>query len=124
MILMGTAREENEMSRYIDADNLHNAKFQNTDGYGENVAYRLGWNEAIEAIEENEPTAIDIVRCKECKHWHKWSDWEMFCGHFDGGIGSDADDFCSYGVRETNTTAEEKPTPIRDYMVHGEREGE
>ena len=42
----------------------------------------------------------ELVMCKECKHWHKWSDWEMFCGHFDGGIGSDADDYCSYGERE------------------------
>ena len=42
----------------------------------------------------------DLVRCKECKHWHKWSDGEMFCGCLDGGIGTDADDYCSYGERE------------------------
>ena len=47
------------MSRYIDADNLHNAKFQDISGYGENVAYRVGWNDAIDAICENEPS-IDI----------------------------------------------------------------
>lgn len=89
------------MSRYIDADNLHNAKFQNTDGYGENVAYRLGWNEAIEAIEENEPTAIDIVRCKECKY-------EPICNHsvqhtthdaYSVTIGSKTVEWCSYGER-------------------------
>ena len=85
------------MSRYIDADNLHNAKFQNTDGYGENVAYRVGWNEAIEAIEENEPTAIDIVRCKECKHWDT-ADGECYA---DRGIYfPNADDFCSHGERQ------------------------
>ena len=94
------------MSRYIDADNLHNAKFQNTDGYGENVAYRLGWNEAIEAIEENEPTAIDIVRCKECKHAHMtyggdckycdmWKDDDDFCIE----LYLDGDFYCSYGER-------------------------
>ena len=82
------------MSRYIDADNLHNAKFQNTDGYGEHVAYRVGWNEAIEAIEENEPTAIDIVRCKECY----MCDEEMWCSFYDSIM--ESDDFCSYGERE------------------------
>ena len=85
------------MSRYIDADNLHNAKFQNTDGYGENVAYRVGWNEAIEAIEENEPTAIDIVRCQDCKYW---------VYNFNGCSRNPctepwyATDFCSYGERK------------------------
>ena len=48
----------------------------------------------------NFATAKEVVRCKECKHWHKWSDGEMFCGCLDGGIGSDADDYCSYGERE------------------------
>ena len=33
----------------------------------------------------------------------------------------DADDFCPYGCRITNAVIEEKPTPIRDYMVCGER---
>ena len=42
----------------------------------------------------------ELVRCKECKHWHKWSDGEMFCGCLDGGIGTDADDYCSFGERE------------------------
>lgn len=92
------------MSRYIDADNLHNAKFQNTDGYGENVAYRVGWNEAIEAIEENEPTAIDIVRCKECRHWigetEHYEDreykacWQL-CGQY-----MNSEFWCKYGERE------------------------
>ena len=48
----------------------------------------------------NFATAQEVVRSKECRYWHKWSDGEMFCGHFDGGIGSDADDYCSYGERE------------------------
>ena len=42
----------------------------------------------------------ELVRCKECKHWTKWSDGEMFCGRLDGGIGTDADDYCSYGERK------------------------
>lgn len=87
------------MSRYIDADNLHNAKFQNTDGYGENVAYRVGWNEAIEAIEENEPTAIDIVRCKECKYAEDCEQMVVFENgkYITSGYKLD---FCSYGERE------------------------
>ena len=93
------------MSRYIDADNLHNAKFQNTDGYGENVAYRLGWNEAIEAIEENEPTAIDIVRCKECRHWFCHNDVDYDQSKFTyycevHGIFFEGDDYCSFGERK------------------------
>ena len=90
------------MSRYIDADNLHNAKFQNTDGYGENVAYRVGWNEAIEAIEENEPTAIDIVRCKECKHNYNTAinhgKMQPRCDFTDWKLSEN--DYCSRGERE------------------------
>ena len=44
--------------------------------------------------------SIDIVRCKECAYWHDWGNGEFFCGRLDGGIGSDADDFCSYGERK------------------------
>lgn len=93
------------MSRYIDADNLHNAKFQNTDGYGENVAYRVGWNEAIEAIEENEPTAIDIVRCGECKHCKRRrgtfrGEPIFFYRCAENNRDVESDDFCSWGERE------------------------
>ncbi len=91
------------MSRYIDADNLHNAKFQNTDGYGENVAYRVGWNEAIEAIEENEPTAIDIVRCGECRKvredgGHANCNGYLYCRKWKTLV--DEDGYCSWGERE------------------------
>ena len=102
---MGTVREVSVMSRYIDADNLHNAKFQNTDGYGENVAYRLGWNEAIEAIEENEPTAIDIVRCKECRYCKRKrgtfkGEPIIFYRCEEHNRDVENDDYCSYGERE------------------------
>lgn len=90
------------MSRWIDADNLHNAEFQDISGYGENVAYRVGWNDAIDAICENEPT-IDIVRCKECKHYDKFPTWSA-CTYWSGDPYEQAsvndDDFCSYGERE------------------------
>ena len=55
------------MSRYIDADEIENAKFQeeNLRGMGEHVAYRVGWNEAIESVLENAPS-IDICFCEKC----------------------------------------------------------
>lgn len=81
------------MSRYIDADHAE-FRLQCCGTYHGVIAF-----DTVKAVLNDAPS-IDIVRCKECKHWHKWSDWEMFCGHFDGGIGSDADDYCSYGERE------------------------
>ena len=67
---------------------------------------------------------VVIVRCKECKWGKPYSDKQLECDALGLGGLKFPDDFCSYGVCKTNTTAEEKPTPIRDYMVHGEREGE
>ena len=61
--------------------------------------------------------AVSVVRCKECK----WDKAQMIPKEVKCIYQHNADDFCSYGVHKTNTTAEEKPTPIRDYMVHGER---
>lgn len=65
------------MARYIDADALGQHKFLswttpeffNEKSLGQQ-AYQLGWNNAIEAIMENEPTAdvVEVVRCKDCKH--------------------------------------------------------
>ena len=51
--------------RIIDADNLHWAKFQDTSGYGVSVAHRLGWNDAIDTICENEPT----ITTKQVKYY-------------------------------------------------------
>lgn len=55
------------MSRYIDADALEQHKFISwtvpeffNEMSLEQQAYQLGWNNAIEAIMENEPTA-DVV---------------------------------------------------------------
>ena len=44
------------MSRYIDADKLKDIKFNSisNDKYG---IYRMGWNDAIDAVVDNEPTA-------------------------------------------------------------------
>lgn len=42
--------------RYIDADKLKDIKFNSisNDKYG---IYRIGWNDAIDAVVDNEPTA-------------------------------------------------------------------
>lgn len=85
----------------------------------------------LDEIDKNmqELPSIDIVRCGECKcglrtnfikepylMCEQWSD--------DGNARTvRPNDFCSYGDRVTNTTVEDKPTPIRDYMVHGEMKG-
>ena len=80
------------MSRYIDAEWLLNF----FEPYPNDYQTPLG---SLRACVDDAPS-IDIVFCKECKHWGKWSDEEMFCGCLEGGIGSDPDDFCSYGERE------------------------
>ena len=101
------------MSRYIDADALK-------EKIGNTAFLKLDDTEVVEQFIDTAPS-IDIVFCKECKYADKCSrnvamrdTYQMY----------EKIDFCSYGVRKTNTTAEEKPTPIRDYMVHGERESE
>ena len=95
------------MSRYIDADNAIErlGVYLMTDAqieYGGLASEDIDdWKPIAIDILKGAPS-IDIVRCKECKYWHKWSDGEMFCGCLDGGIGSDADDYCSYGERNDN----------------------
>lgn len=44
--------------RLIDADKLEIRKFTDSEirGYDHGVAYRIGWNDAIDSICENEPT--------------------------------------------------------------------
>ena len=64
------------MSRLIDADELSKVKFHplpytHIVPNGENVqSYERGWNDAIDAIVENQPTidAVSVVRCRDCKH--------------------------------------------------------
>lgn len=83
--------------RLIDADKLKNAKFNDS-----SVPFKRGWNDAIDAIIECEPTidAVEVVRCKDCKF-----------GVYEKGRGIyhirceileflfQDDDYCSYGER-------------------------
>lgn len=63
------------MNRYIDADKLITYKFTEREANHNDMggAYRTGWNDAIDAICENESTA-DVVEAdkaqKEIDYWH------------------------------------------------------
>ena len=81
------------MSRYIDADALHDAlkvkqKWVVRCGDKHNEGYT--YDQVHFAIDD--APSIDIVRCKECKYykdeWCYWRDVEIR-----------ADDFCSYGQK-------------------------
>lgn len=53
--------------RLIDADALAEKKFQEREcnGLGEGPAYRQGWNDAIDAVMDNEPSAQPEQRYTE-----------------------------------------------------------
>ena len=115
--------------RAIDADKLPEHKFVGVENMqiifsrqnGKTIlqdtvnnAYKIGWNHAIEAIVENEPTVEPIIRCKDCKYQVKeWrSDkrmknggyWVYACSNFGEiigywGWGGDDDQFCSDAER-------------------------
>ena len=55
--------------RLIDADALAEKKFQEREcnGLGEGPAYRQGWNDAIDAVMDNEPSAQPEQR------WIPWN---------------------------------------------------
>lgn len=92
--------------RLIDADALKAVKFHPlpythivpTDADAE--SYKLGWNDAIDAIIESAPTidAVPVVRCKDCDYRNG-----DYC-HLYGGIAYEQfvrmTDFCSRGARE------------------------
>ena len=80
--------------RLIDADALKKDLSENYVFYG----FRQLLNDFYEAL-DSAPT-IEIIRCRECKWWDK--DVE-FCTRV--SMCMKADDFCSYGVRNSS----EKP---------------
>ena len=117
------------MSKYISADEMLeylDLMYEHQDDKDE--PYNIGVLGATNYIKHKAPSIV-IVRCGECKcglrtnfikepylMCEQWSD--------DGNARTvRPNDFCSYGDRVTNTTVEDKPTPIRDYMVHGEMKG-
>ena len=88
--------------RLIDADNITGAKFHDLPYTHivprdvESESYMLGWNDAIDAIVEVEPTidAVEVVRCRDCKR-----DNTPRCPFYKAGWGYTDDDFCSCGER-------------------------
>ena len=52
--------------------------------------------------------AVEVVRCKDCKHWKPITEHiphmecDIFCGAYEHGYPTNADDFCSYGERRTD----------------------
>ena len=87
------------MSRYIDADALHDAlkakqKWVVRCGDKHNEGYT--YDQVHFAIDD--APSIDIVRCKECK-WAKANGTYQWCGRLDSTARITADDFCSYGER-------------------------
>ena len=92
---MGTVREESEMSRYIDADELER-KYMSADYMDNDTAYDV-------IAELDTAPHIDIVRCKECKHWigetEHYEDreykacWQL-CGQY-----MNSEFWCKYGER-------------------------
>lgn len=57
---------------------------------------------AVDAIHQA-PTidAVPVVRCADCKCWTEWANGTGSCSRFAlDWIGTDADDFCSFGERE------------------------
>ena len=99
--------------RLIDADALKAVKFHPlpythivpTDADAE--SYKLGWNDAIDAIIDSAPTidAVEVVRCKDCK-W--WNDYYRECESPNWNNGTDeyivqpAGMFCGWGERRTD----------------------
>lgn len=69
--------------RLIDADALAEKKFQEREcnGLGEGPAYRQGWNDAIDAVMDNEPSAQpEIIWCKDCRYSiDEYGDGECYC---------------------------------------------
>ena len=67
--------------------------------------YRFEHRDKIETYCEEFKNKADfeqVVRCEDCKYWENGKDYEPYCNHF-GNMMTDttANDFCSYGVRES-----------------------
>ena len=100
------------MSRLVDADELMWRKSSLVEPRDKTVsngkpvsddevyAYRLGWNDAIDAIMEYAPTvnAVPVVRCRDCKWREKRG--RCKCKNPDMWYVKTKDEaFCSWGER-------------------------
>jgi hypothetical protein len=110
------------MARLIDADELmwHKSSLveprDKTVSMGKPIsddevyAYRLGWNDAIDAIMDCAPTAdaVEVVRCKDCVYYEMLNNNEHYCDAIYRNLSGDdegvdfeppEDHFCAYGKR-------------------------
>lgn len=118
MILMGTVREENEMSRYIDASGIpintsfwseigkliENAPSIDLDDYVPKDFHDKTCEAMSERHQEEIANMVSVVRCKECKFWigetEYYEDreykacWQL-CGQY-----MNSEFWCKYGERE------------------------
>lgn len=88
--------------RLIDADALPEHKFPENqcNRFGDGAYYRQGWNDAIDAIVDNEDAvdAVPVVRCGDCIRYRPdgnvWGRCTVAVNRMR------KKDFCSYGVRK------------------------
>lgn len=94
--------KEQTMSRLIDVDALKEDLLinHNTDLMSQSLVLGSGFDVGVDYVMlfiEDAPS-IDLVRCGECKYWHNNNplptEEDEICP-----LSTDADDFCSYGVR-------------------------
>ena len=88
--------------RLIDADALPEHKFPEAQSnkFGDGAYYRQGWNDAIDAIVDNENTvdAIQVVRCADCIRYRPEGNVWGRCTVAANPMRKK--DFCSSGVRK------------------------
>ncbi len=93
------------MSRYIDADALRKAMYNEafeTDTEMQKwdsgcwIRYKL-----FENILEQQPTAdvVEVVRCKDCKYGHQYTNDKVHCSLGNDMYAYRPNDYCSYGER-------------------------
>lgn len=54
-----------------------------------------GFAKAIAEVTENQPTSVEIVKCRDCKFY----DGILFCKLRNKGVIVTRSDFCSFGIR-------------------------
>ena len=109
---MGTVREENEMSRYIDAEALiadmrerYCKPCQERKEDYNGVRCRACWvDDAMDDVDGFADNSIDIVRCKECRYCKRKKgtfkgEPIIFYRCEENNRDVENDDYCSYGER-------------------------
>ena len=83
------------MSRYIDADKIEYEVMLSPRGNGNYEECQIAYRDQI----DDTPTAdvVEVVRCKDCRYWNNKVDL-TYCEK-KTWLGTDADDFCSFGER-------------------------